>query len=171
MFIEMLYAWGIASLPQVEKLDDYNFKLEFNNDEEKTRVLDGGPWRHKGDALILDHYDGLIKPSEVRIETIALWIRLYDLPLVMMKEAIARQLGGQVGKFLKMDVRYLGYMRVRIEFPLSKALVPRLKVKIKGRGIMEIYVKYDNVHTSVSLVTDWDMQLESVRRGNRNCQG
>jgi hypothetical protein len=43
MFIEMLYAWGIASLPQVEKLDDYNFKLEFNNDEEKTRVLDGGP--------------------------------------------------------------------------------------------------------------------------------
>jgi hypothetical protein len=35
-------------------------------------------------------------------------------------------------------------MQVRIEFPLSKALLLHLKVKIKGRGIMEIDVKYEN---------------------------
>jgi hypothetical protein len=133
LFSEMLHAWGIAKLPQIEKLEDYSFKLEFNNNEEKQRVIEGVPWRHKGDALIVVHYDGLIRPSEVRIEAIALWIRLYDLPPVMMKEAIARQLGGQVSKFLKMDTRYPGYMWVRVEFPLSKALVPQLKVKIKGK--------------------------------------
>jgi hypothetical protein len=86
----MLHAWGIAKLPQIEKLEDYSFKLEFNNNEEKQRVIEGVPWRHKGDALIVVHYDGLIRPSEVRIEAIALWIRLYDLPPMMMKEAIAR---------------------------------------------------------------------------------
>jgi hypothetical protein len=139
------HAWGIASLPQIENLEDCNFKLEFNNKEEKKRVLDRGPWRHKGDALIIVHYYGLARPSEVRIESIGLWVRLYDLPPVMMKEAIARHLGGQVGNFIKLDVRYPGYMHVRVDFPLSKALVLQLKVKIEGKGIMAIDVRYKNV--------------------------
>jgi hypothetical protein len=91
-------------------LETYSFKIEFNNHEEKQRVLEGGPWRHKGDALIVIHYDGMVRPSEVNIESIGLWIRLYDLPPVMIKEASARQLGGQISKFIKMDVRYPGYM-------------------------------------------------------------
>jgi hypothetical protein len=77
-------------------------------------VLEGGPWRHKGDALIVVHYYGLTRLSEVRIDSIALWARLYDLPPVMMKETFARQLGGggQIGRLIKMDARYLGYMRI-----------------------------------------------------------
>jgi hypothetical protein len=63
----------------------------------------GGGWRHKGDALIVLHYDGFSRPSEIRVENIALWIRLYDLPLVMMKEPVARMLGEQIGSFIKMD--------------------------------------------------------------------
>jgi hypothetical protein len=61
--------------------------------EEKIRVLEGGPLRHKGDALIVVHYDGLIRPSEVKINTIQMWVRLYDLPAAMMKEACGLQLG------------------------------------------------------------------------------
>jgi hypothetical protein len=52
-------------------------------------VLDEGSWRHKGDAMIVVHYDGLAWPSEVSIETIQLWVRFYDLPLAMMKETYA----------------------------------------------------------------------------------
>jgi hypothetical protein len=63
----------------------------------------------------------------------------------MMKETFAKQLGGQLGKFIKMDVRFPGYMRVRVEYPLNKALIPELKVKIKGRGLMSIIARYENV--------------------------
>jgi hypothetical protein len=63
----------------------------------------------------------------------------------MMKGAFAKQLGRQLGKFIGMDTRYPGYMRVRVDFPLHKALVPNLKVKIKGKGIMLITVRYENV--------------------------
>jgi hypothetical protein len=34
----------------MEKLGDYIFKIEFGSEEEKAHVLEGGPWRHKGDA-------------------------------------------------------------------------------------------------------------------------
>jgi hypothetical protein len=101
--------------------------------------------RHKGDAFILSHYDGFSRPSEIHIIDIALWVRLYDLPQVMMKEVVFRQLENQLGKFVKMDVSFTGYMCVCVEFPLHKALVPELKVKIKGRGVMQITVQYKNV--------------------------
>jgi hypothetical protein len=81
----------------------------------------------------------------VCIDSIALWIRLYDLPPVMMKEAVAKQLCGKIGEFIKMDACFPGYMRDRVNFPLSKALVPKLKIKIKGKGIMVIKVRYENV--------------------------
>jgi hypothetical protein len=47
----MISAWGIQKLTTVEKICDYIFKLEFDREEEKVRVLEGGPWHHKGDVL------------------------------------------------------------------------------------------------------------------------
>jgi hypothetical protein len=44
LFSDMLHAWGIARLPQIEKLEDYSFKLEFNNEDLKRRVVEGGSW-------------------------------------------------------------------------------------------------------------------------------
>jgi hypothetical protein len=90
LFAEMMNAWGISSMGQIEKLGDYSFKLEFHKEEEKMKAVEGGPWRHKGDTLIVVHYDGMTRPSEVCIDSIGLWVRLYDLPPVMMKEAVGR---------------------------------------------------------------------------------
>jgi hypothetical protein len=86
LFSDMLNVWGLKELALVKNLGDYCFKLEFHSQDEKMRVLEGGPWRHKGDALIVVHYDGLCRPSEVKIDTIQLWVRLYDLPAAMMRD-------------------------------------------------------------------------------------
>jgi hypothetical protein len=81
----MLTAWGFNELPAIDKIGDYCFKMEFASEKDKVKVTEGGPWRHKGDALIVVHYDGLLQPSEVKIDSILLWIRLYDLPAAMMR--------------------------------------------------------------------------------------
>jgi hypothetical protein len=145
LFSDMLNAWGIKELAAVEKLGDYCFKIEFLRLKEKIRVLVGGPWRRKGDALLLVHYDGLTRPSEVMIETISLWVRLYDLPGTMMKEAYGKQLGSQIGRYIKLDNNFPGYMRVRVDYPLKKTLLPEMKVKIKWRGMVNIILRYENV--------------------------
>jgi hypothetical protein len=145
LFTDMLNAWGIKELSVVEKLGNYCFKLEFARAEETARVLEGGSWRHKGDALIVVHYDGLVRPSEVKIDAIQLWTRLYDLPAAMMKEASRKEHGSQLGKYIKMDNRFPGYMRIRVLYPLDKSLLPELKVRIKGRGVINIMLRYENV--------------------------
>jgi hypothetical protein len=35
-------------------------------------------------------------------------------------------------------------MRIRLDYPLAKPLMPELKVKIKGRGIINIMLRYEN---------------------------
>jgi hypothetical protein len=90
LFSEMFKAWGVQNLVAIEKIGVHTFKLEFSREDEKKKVLEGGPWRHKGDALIINHYDGWSRPSEVRIEAIAMWVRFYDFPMPMLKEQFAR---------------------------------------------------------------------------------
>jgi hypothetical protein len=60
-------------------LGDNRFLIEFESVDVRQRVVDGGPWRHKGDALIVVSYDGFAPPSSVVINTIGLWARFYDL--------------------------------------------------------------------------------------------
>jgi hypothetical protein len=91
------------------------------------------------------HYDTLTRPSEVHDESISLWVQFLDMPLSMMKECFAKKLGGQLGKYVKMDTRYPGYLRVRLEYPLKKALQPSLTMKIKGRRAMAIALRYENI--------------------------
>jgi hypothetical protein len=141
----MIQAWSLHKLACVEKIGDYTFKVEFVKEEEKKRVLEGGPWRHKGDTLIVVHYDGLIKPSEIRIQSIGLWVRLYDLTPAMMKHAITQLLGEQLGEFIRLDSKYPGYLRIRVNYHLSKHLMLELTMKVKGHEQMLIITRYENV--------------------------
>jgi hypothetical protein len=145
LFSDMINAWHVKELNAVEKLGDYMFKIEFFKEEDMARVLEGGAWRHKGDALLVAHYDGLLRPSEIRIQSIRLWIRLCDLPAAMMKQGVAQQLGTRLGEFLKSDTRFPGYLRVQVRYPLGKPLQTLLVVKVKGRGHMVITLRYENV--------------------------
>jgi hypothetical protein len=130
LFSGMLSAWGIQQLVAVEKIEDYNFKLEFCTEEEKKRVIEGGPWRNNGDALIVVHYDGLARPTEVRIESLSMWIHLYDSPPAMM-EMFAKQLSGQLGSYIKLAVRYPCYMPVRVDYPLTSPPLPHAQLGCK----------------------------------------
>jgi hypothetical protein len=145
LFSDMLKAWNMKQLAAVEKIGDYIFRLKFITEAEKNRVLDSGPWCHKGHALIVVHYNGLVQSSEIKITSLYMWVRFYDLPPAMMKDVVAMQLGGQLGKVIKANHQYLGYMRMRVKYPLEKPLMLQLMIKIKGWGLMLITLRYKNV--------------------------
>jgi hypothetical protein len=44
----------------VQVLGDNKFLLKFDSEVIKQHVLQGGPWRHKGDGLIVVAYDGFL---------------------------------------------------------------------------------------------------------------
>jgi hypothetical protein len=56
----MRVAWGLHDLKPVQVLGDNRFLIEIVLDEVRRRVVDGGPWWHKVDALIVMDYDGFV---------------------------------------------------------------------------------------------------------------
>lgn len=117
-----------------------------------TRTLEKGPWLPKGDALIIAPYDVKMRPSEIKLESIPLWVQIYDLPPIMMTEKMGRALGERLGlKVLEVDVEANGrnngeFFRIRVEWPVQKPLLTKLAIKPKDRAQVTRYdLKYERV--------------------------
>ena len=80
IFNELSSIWGKKSSIPVRELGDNIFLVEFDSEKLWNRVIAGGPWRHKGDAVIFVPYDGISRISEVVINSVAIWVRIYDIP-------------------------------------------------------------------------------------------
>jgi hypothetical protein len=92
LFEEMGAAWRLKTPITVRKLGDNGFILEFDDEQHYQYALNGGPWRHKEDALIVVPYDGFSRPSEIEINSINMWVRFYDVPITLMSPTFSRAL-------------------------------------------------------------------------------
>jgi hypothetical protein len=119
--------------------------LEFDTDETRKRIIDGGPWRHRGDALLVIPYNRLSPQSLIVMNSIGLWTQFYDLLDVLRKDEHARKLGSRLGQMLRTDMSYPNYVKVRIMYPLANTLVASTKVHIQGRSDMVVVIRYENV--------------------------
>lgn len=125
---------------------DNRFLVEFDSEWLCKKAIHGGPWTFRGDAVIFVVYDGLKRFLEVIIDSISMWIRIYDIPVAMMaSESFVRSLGAKVGKVLEVGEARMDYKRVKVEFPLAKALVPVVTRKVQGFGLLSFAVRYENV--------------------------
>lgn len=78
---ELSKAWGKALDVPVRELGDNRFLVEFGVEWLWKKAIYGGPWTFWGDAIIFVPYDGLHRFSEVVIESIGLWLRIYEARL------------------------------------------------------------------------------------------
>ena len=123
MFSELSSIWGKKESIPVRELGNNRFLVEFDSEHLWKRVVGGGPWRHKGDGVIFVPYDGIRRLSEVAINFIALWVRIYDIPVNMMTEGFTRTLGSKIGKLLEVGQAVNNYKRVRVDFPLERMIM------------------------------------------------
>lgn len=124
LFNELSKAWGKTSPVPVRDLRDNRFLVEFDSEWIWKKAIHGGPWTFRGDAIIFVPYDGLQRFSEVVIESIALWVRIYDIPEALMIDNFMRILGAKFGKVLEVGEARMDYKRVKVDFPLAKSLMP-----------------------------------------------
>ncbi|CAN6234586.1 unnamed protein product [Urochloa humidicola] len=123
IFNELSKAWGKKFPVPVRELTDNRFLVEFDLVKLWRKAIHGGPWKYRGDAIIFVPYDGLRRISEIAIDTIGLWVRIYDIPIGMMTDGFVRALGAKVGKVLEIGGAIKDYKRVKVDFPLDKALM------------------------------------------------
>ena len=79
-FRNMRSAWDIAQEARFKPLEENLYTVTFTCLGDWERVMNDGPWNFRGDAVILLPYDGIMKPSTMKLETINIWIQIHDAP-------------------------------------------------------------------------------------------
>jgi hypothetical protein len=138
-------AWGRQDTVPFRSIGENHFIVNFDSEKLWRRVVEGGPWKFNGDAMIFVPYDGVRKASEIVIESIHMWVRIYDIPATMMTDGFARALGSKIGKVIEVGVVHNDYKRVKIDFPLDKPVMRVVQQKVKGHGLLEFVVGNENI--------------------------
>ena len=59
--------------------------MEFKNEWDKSRVLEGRPWKFVGSLFLVENFDGLSTLSEIVFKRVEFWVRMLNLPLACME--------------------------------------------------------------------------------------
>lgn len=147
LFEDMSRAWRLRTDMSYKSLRDNMFIVTFGSQGDYNFVLQGGPWLHRGDALLVAKFDGITSPSEVPLEFVPIWVRIYDLPLALMTKARGELYGSKLGKVKEVDVGEDGrnkhdFFHIRVNIPVNRPLKTSLAMKINVKG-NEVVRRFD----------------------------
>jgi hypothetical protein len=115
-------------------------------------VMRGGPWIFKRNALILKDFDTKACPSEHVIDSVPVWIRIYDVPGEKQNKKWGMRYGNGLGRAMEVDEPsgdqdMHEFLRVRVAIPYNRRLQTQLTEGVKGKpGAVKTYkLKYERV--------------------------
>lgn len=144
----MQQVWQPLHGVDISSIGANTFTFQFHHWRDKNRVVEGQPWHFDKHAIIFDDIQGNLKPSEMNLFALPMWVRVYNLPFKgRLNLNNVEALGKKLGEFVKMDSSgSLGIdksIRLRIKIDVRKPLIQRVKVKLRG-GEEDFYeVKYE----------------------------
>jgi hypothetical protein len=131
VFTELSHrAWGRQDTVPFSSIGDNRFIIDFDSEKLWRRVVEGGPWKFNGDAMIF---------------SLQMWVLIYDIPAAMITDGFACALGAKIGKVIEVGAVNSDYKRVKVDFPLDKPVMRVVKQKVKGHGVSEFLVRYENI--------------------------
>jgi hypothetical protein len=114
-------------------------------------VARGGPWIYRGYPLLVAKIPEVKWPSETVLNSVPLWVQVYDLPWNRQKKSTALLVGAKLGKYLEADLGADGYspydfLRVRVDIPVDKRLRATVTTQVKGHAEVSTYLlRYERV--------------------------
>lgn len=126
----MKLAWGNPfglKIRSVGEKEDNLFVAEFGHHHDRDRALGGSPWMIGKYAVVLQLYDGRLKPSDICFDKMELWVRILNLPLGWMNRQRGTRAMELMGEVIKIDVDSEGkasgpFLRGRVTVELTKPL-------------------------------------------------
>ncbi|KAE8697898.1 hypothetical protein F3Y22_tig00110607pilonHSYRG00009 [Hibiscus syriacus] len=123
--------WGHARLTNSSILKDNMFLFKFKSLSDKQAILKRTPWSFEGTILAIAHFDPTLSLEESDFRPLAMWVRIYELPLGLIRIETAEKIGNRIGKTIATDTRSgegrMGdYLRVRVEIDCTKGKLTEL---------------------------------------------
>lgn len=126
--------------------------FEFYHEIDLKRVVDGSPWSFNRKILIIARMKEGEVPRGFHLNTLDLWVQIYDLRPGFMTEKILSKIGNYIGTFIEScSSNFRGiwreYMRVKVSINLDKPLKRKMKIRRTSAEWFWVNFKYENVPT------------------------
>ncbi|KAM0911781.1 hypothetical protein ACQ4PT_013257 [Festuca glaucescens] len=122
-------------------------------------VMRGGPWIFNQNALIVKNLDEAAQPSKSVLNSVPVWVRIYDVPWGKQNDVWGKRYGNGLGKALDVDVPASErdkkeFLRVRVNLPYDRRLQTQITTGVKGvpytydnkrSGRANVWVRLDRV--------------------------
>lgn len=117
------------------------FLFNFEAREDMDRVLSGGPWFIGGHFVAIRLWEPNFKASTTKVNTVAVWVRLNELPVEYYDIAVLRDIGNAIGPVLKVDANTASgtrgrYARICVQVDISKPLVKTILIGKLIQGVI-----------------------------------
>ncbi|XP_058748651.1 uncharacterized protein LOC131621633 [Vicia villosa] len=146
----MLGAWKLRNPVETQELNKNLFLFRFSTKRDLETVLRNGPWSFDRNILVLARVSGEEQPSELNMHFGVFWVRVYELPLMLRSESMARKLGGILGKFEEMDMKEAyrngRFLRIKVTLDLKQPLKRGTVVRFKEKNL-RVHFKYERLPT------------------------
>ncbi|XP_019161420.1 PREDICTED: uncharacterized protein LOC109158056 [Ipomoea nil] len=148
----MASAWKPVSGVHITELQPNLFQFVFHHRTDVQRVLDEGPWSFENCTLLCKEVKNGQLPEDMVLDTVELWVQVYNLPVGYNTVPVLEQTGNFLGKFLKVDERQIkgplkAFYRVRVSMPVDKPLKRRMKLIRRDKSWGWVNFKYERLHT------------------------
>ena len=134
----------------ISELANQWYIFKFFHVVDLKRVLAGGPWTYDNHLLIL-HWIQLGEcPNQIPINSIDIWVQIFDLPSSYMSESVGKQLGDYIGFFLEYDNNNNGgsvkeYMRLRVSMDVRPPLKRGKRLRTPKGDSFFVSFKYERL--------------------------
>lgn len=96
-------------------------------------MLEGSPWTFNRIPLLLERLKDGADPQDVVVNSLEVWVQIYDLKIGFKSDKVLQACGDFIGKFLyPCPKNYSGfgkdYLRIRVQLDVNQPLRRRLKI-------------------------------------------
>ncbi|KAL8529801.1 hypothetical protein ACS0TY_007024 [Phlomoides rotata] len=140
--------WKLVMGVTIKNLGEGRFMFEIYHNLDVLRVMNGMPWTFNNHPLLMHHLQRGEYALRVPLNTIPLWVQVYDIPHGFMSE----QFGNFLGSFLKYDQTnnqgaWRNYMSVRVNIDVSLPLKRFKSIRMGDSASFHITFRYERIST------------------------
>ena len=100
--------WKLNKSMRILVVEDEMFLVEFDDDQDKRRVLEMSLWHYEKQLVLLQEFDGERDPKDIVLRWSPFWVQIYNLPLKHRTRETGMAIGASLGEVLEVDVADTG---------------------------------------------------------------
>ncbi|TXG48183.1 hypothetical protein EZV62_027477 [Acer yangbiense] len=131
--------WRVKEGFEIESVTGNIFTFHFKNEEDRRRVISGGPWSFDDALMVFAKSEGKGRIESIQFKEAKFWVQIHQVLILCMTKKIGWFLGSMIGEVVEVDGGNSGeaggkFLPARVKVDITKPLRRCLRIDVLGDG-------------------------------------